>query len=173
MSVPWEAVSSVAAIMGIAVGVWGLTQAHHAQEREKAAMAAAEEAKLAATEWTLHAELRPRAGLLWDFPPQEPPILLYLSGANVWLHEVVLSWGFASERGWVLENGRCEPADEGVLLPRLIYSGDRKLRLSWPGAPPNRQEQLRCELRACCSLTKDGPEYWRDVRVSGVNWQGG
>ncbi len=171
MTVPWDAVGAVATVVGVGIAVWAVRQTRRAHEREKAALALAEATTLAATEWVLHASLSPRTGLIWDFPP-DPPILLYVSGANVWLHEVALTWGYASERDWVLENGACGPIEEEVALPTQVYAGDRKLRLSWPGHMPERQEQLRVKLRACCSLTKEGSKHWRDVRVSSVSWQG-
>ena len=99
-------------------------------------------------------------------------MLLYVSGANVWLHEVLLTWGWSqSPPGtWVASNAPCTPLTEK--LPLQMFAADKKIRLAWPGSHPDHQEQLRYEMRALCSLSRSGPRFSRDVLVNSCSWEG-
>ena len=173
--VNWGAVGAIAAVViipvALTIGGWQLLQGRRARKGAEAAAERAEEAALAGTAWKLSASLHPRAGL--GERPDAPGVLLYVSGANVWLHEVLLSWGWSQPPpgSWVATRASCKPITGQ--LPIQVYSGDKKLRMAWPGSHPDHQDQLQYEMRALCSLSRSGPTFWRDVLVNSYSWEGG
>ena len=168
--IDWAAVGAVAAVVAVVVAVviggWQLRQGRLARDRAESAADRAEGAVLAGVTWQFRAELRPTVGTA---QPTIPPIELGVSGANVWVYEVRLSWG-EPEEPWTIDDAMCVPWP-GDVLPALLHPTAAILRMSWPGPNPAMQRQLTWSLRVRWSVSQGGPTQWRTVDSSGLSWQ--
>lgn len=102
--------------VGVAVIVAGLTGWLVAQEAA-ARKARAYEAKiaLAGVPWHFKFEIRAKAGL---GEPARAPVEIHPVGANVWVHEVRLSWKPSRDAIWTTNDAVCPPWTDQDSLPR-------------------------------------------------------
>jgi hypothetical protein len=132
-------------------------------EREGEAQRALDMAPIKLTGGRLRVPVAPATG-----PPAEPAIVFQLTGANAWIHEVLLSWCF---RGEPMSPPTSCPPWEGEALPVLAQSGGRQLRFAWPGERAPRQAPIENVIRARCSIERNGPSRLVEVLIADTSWQ--
>lgn len=160
----WTVVIAVLTALLVGAAAAGLIVQRRANAREA-------EVALAGVAWTFHFELRPVAGsdgVLGDSPVEVRPL-----GANLWVHEVRLSWRPAQQgTEWVTDDATCAPyRPEDGPLPVQLFTTGRGLKLAWPGPNPPEVVQLTTRVRVLWSATAKGPKHWRDAESGSTNWQ--
>jgi hypothetical protein len=140
-----------------------------ADVRAQAATAAAADAELVGRKWHFEFRLRVAVG---DAAPTEPPVEIRVKGANVWVHEVRLTWKPSQPpiAYWATKDAPCPPWGD-VSLPYQLNSGGRALKLGWPGPNPEEQAQITQKLKVVYSALRDGPKHEREAEGGYVGWQ--
>jgi hypothetical protein len=140
-----------------------------ADARAQAQVFAAAEAELVGKTWILQHRLRVPVG---ETVPSEPPVEISIKGANVWVHEVRLTWR-PSEPAiayWITKDAPCPPWGDGS-LPYHLNAGSRPLQLGWPGPTPEQQAQIMQKVKVTYSALRDGPQHERETDGGSVGWQ--
>jgi hypothetical protein len=140
-----------------------------ADARAQAAAAASADAELVGRPWHFEFRLRVAVG---DAVPADPPVEITVKGANVWVHEVRLTWKLSQPpiAYWVTKDAPCPPWGD-VSLPYQLNSGGRALELGWPGPNPDEQAQITQKLKVVYSALRDGPKHEREAEGGSVGWQ--
>lgn len=173
-AVDWGLIGTWAGVAFGAVGAvaaaWGVVHARRADARAHAADARADEATLSTRAWSLQGSLFPVAAI-GAARTSRAPIEVWVDGANVWVHEVRLSWGFAlPQPALIATDALCVPRGNEQLPVQLFATSGRPLGLDWPGDMPAEQRSLTYQLRARYSVARDGRTFWREVAVANVTW---
>lgn len=127
------------------------------------------DAELVGKTWHFEHRLRVAVG---DTIPSEPPVEIMVKSANVWVHEVRLSWKHSQPAiaHWVTKDAPCPPWSGGS-LPYQLNSGGRALQLGWPGPNPEQQAQIMQKIKVTYSALRDGPKHEREAEGGSVGWQ--
>lgn len=155
--------------VGVAVVVAGLTGWLVAQGiAARKARAHEAEIALAGVPWHFKFEIRAKAG---PGEPARPPLEIHVVGANVWVHNVRLSWRPSRDKDWTTDDAICPPWRPEDTLPMQLFTTSRAMELGWPGPNPAQQEQIHQRIRLEWSATEDGPKHWRDADGGTTGWQ--
>jgi hypothetical protein len=140
-----------------------------ADARAQAQVLTAADAELVGKAWLLQHRLRIAVG---DAVPSEPPIEISIKGANVWVHEVRLTWRPSESvlAHWVTKDAACPQWGDGS-LPYNLNAGSRPLQLGWPGPNPEQQARIMEKINVTYSALRDGPRHERQTDGGSVGWQ--
>ena len=177
----WTAIGSVTGVLGLIwLVVHSLLQGRSAREdrtknnlaadtRAQRQAAAAADAALVGKQWSFNYALRAAIG---DATPKRAPVEIGIVGANVWVHEVRLTWRPSQPAlaPWVTKDAPCPPWPDHE-LPYHLSAGGRALELGWPGPNPTDQVQLLCKVEVTYSALSDGPRLERSADGGSIGWQ--
>jgi hypothetical protein len=140
-----------------------------ADAKAQAQALAAADAELVGRPWRFEFRLHVAVG---NAVSAQPPVEIMVKGANVWVHEVRLTWKPSQPpiAHWVAKDAPCPPWDD-VSLPYQLNADGRALELGWPGANPGQQEQITQKIKVTYSALRDGPKHEREADGGSVGWQ--
>jgi hypothetical protein len=118
----------------------------------------------------LTAELHPMVRRDDKRRSEMPGVIIRLRGANVWIHEMRLSWGPNILTGWTVDRAYLRPWADSTVLPALIHDRD-ELRFEWPGDDPEDRVGLRCALEAFYSLARESAVESMTFEPQRIEWQ--
>jgi hypothetical protein len=176
----WTVVITVGTVLLVVLGVvpiWQKRQTRRERTEDKAAAdarslgqaAAAADAELVGRTWIMQHRLRVAVG---GAVPTEPPIEINITGANVWVLEVRLTWRPREPvlAYWVTKDAPCPPWGHGS-LPYHLNAGSHPLQLGWPGPQPEQLAQIMQKINVTYSALRDGPRHERETDGGIVGWQ--